>query len=149
MKTPIGLVVASVLVVAGQSLAAQAIQVPCKAVIRGEPTACIMTPREGGTVAGPAVRVVLGAAGIPIAAVASAKAGAAHYHLFLDVDVPAGSDAIPQGPGITHLGDGKKVCHLEDVAPGMHRLIVVLGDNAHVPVARQKSDTAYFTVALR
>lgn len=149
MKTPIGLVVASVLGVAGQSVAAQAIQVTCKAEVRSEPTACIMTPRDGGTVTGPAVRVVLAAKGIPIAPVESAKDGAAHYHLFLDVDVPAGSAAIPQGPGITHLGDGKKHCQLDNVAPGMHRLIVVLGDNSHVPVARQKADTAYFTVALR
>src|SRR5512134_4116247 len=85
--------------VVGRRAAAQAIHRTCKADVRGQAAACITEPREGGTVRGPAVKVVLASAGIAIAPVAQAKAGAAHYHLFLDVAVPATSDAIPQGPG--------------------------------------------------
>jgi hypothetical protein len=149
MKTALGVLVASMVGLAGRPVAAQAIHVPCKAAIRGQAVACITTPRDGGTVAGPTVRVTLKASGIAIASVARGQAGAAHYHLFLDVDVPPAGEAIPQGPGVTHLGDGQKEFRLENVGAGLHRLIVVLGDNAHVTVARHQSDTTYFTVAMR
>lgn len=129
-------------------LGAQALHRKCKAEVRGQATACIMEPREGATLKG-AVKVALSADEITIAAVGQAKAGGAHYHLFLDVDPLTGADAIPQGPGVTHLGDGQKNYQLENLTPGMHRLIVVLGDNSHIPVARQRSDTTYFTVAAR
>jgi hypothetical protein len=133
----------------GRPAAAQrSIRVSCVAPVRGQPIACIRAPREGVTLAGPNVRVVLTADGVPIAAVAQGKAGAAHYHIFLDVDLPSLSEAIPQGPGITHLGSGQKEFVLEGVPLGMHRLIVILGDNAHVPVPRQKGDTTYFSVAM-
>ncbi len=149
MKTAMGVLVMCVMGVAGRPGSTQAIHVPCKAEIRGQAIACIMAPREGGTVEGPTVRVMLKAAGIAIAAVTRAQNGAAHYHLFLDVDLPPAGDVIPQGPGITHLGEGQKEFRLENVSQGLHRLIVVLGDNGHVPVARQQSDTTYFTVAAR
>ena len=139
MKTPISVLVVSVLGFVGPSLSAQAIHHKCKAEIRGESVACITTPRDGATIKGPAVRVVLAAVGM----------GAAHYHLFLDTNVPPAGQAIPEGPGITHLASGEKAHQFAEMAPGLHRLIVVLGDNGHVAVARQKSDTAYFTVVSR
>ena len=129
-------------------LEAQALHRKCKAEVRGQATACIMEPREGATLKG-GVKVALSADEVTITAVAQAKAGGAHYHLFLDVDALTGTEAIPQGPGVTHLGDGQKTYQLDNLTPGMHRLIVVLGDNSHVPVARQRSDTTYFTIAAR
>lgn len=144
------LLMATALAVAGVSgqLTAQAIHRKCKSEVRGQATACIMEPREGATLSS-AVRVALGADEVTIAPVSAAKAGAAHYHLFLDVDALAGGAAIPQGPGVTHLGNGQKTFQLENLTPGMHRLIVVLGDNSHIPIARQRCDTTYFTVAAR
>lgn len=144
----LGVLLVGVLGIVGQPAAAQrSIRVPCKAAIRGQPKVCINYPREGVTITGSNLRVVLQADGIDIAPVSEAKAGGAHYHLFLDVDVPSMSEAIPQGPGVTHLGGGEKEYVLGNLSPGLHRLIAVLGDNSHVPVARQQSDTAYFSVA--
>ena len=144
----VGVLLAGILGAVGQPAAAQRpVRKPCKAAVRAQAVACIDIPREGITLAGPNVRVVLKAAGIEIAAVAQGKAGAAHFHVFLDVDLPPTGDAIPQGAGITHLGSGQKELILENLAPGVHRLIVVLGDNGHIPVPRQQSDTTYFSVA--
>lgn len=148
LRVGVAVLLAGVLGAVAQPAAAQrSIRVKCTAAVRGQAAACIDIPREGITLAGPNVRVVLKAAGISIAPAAQGKAGAAHFHVFLDVDVPSMSDAIPQGAGIMHLGDGQKECVLENLAPGVHRLIVVLGDNGHVPVPRQQSDTTYFSVA--
>lgn len=147
-STSVGVLLIGMLGIVGQPAFAQrSIRVPCKAAVRGQAKVCIDFPREGVTVAGSAVRVALKVTGIEIAAAAQGKAGAAHYHLFLDVPPPAEGEAIPEGPGITHLGGGQKEFLLENLAPGLHRLIVVLGDNSHVPLPRQQSDTAYFSVA--
>jgi hypothetical protein len=135
----------------GNTAGAQSVHRSCKAVIEHQPTACVMAPREGSTVQGPSVRVVLDAKNISIAPAAAAKAGAAHYHILLDANMPEDvTAAIPADvPGIVHLGKGQKEYTFENVAPGGHRLIVVLGDNGHVPVPRQRPDTVYFTVAAR
>jgi uncharacterized protein DUF4399 len=137
MKTIVAVLIGAACGVA--QLSAQAIHVKCKAEMKGQPVACITTPRDGSTITGPDVKVQLAADG----------KGEAHYHLFLDIDVPAAGAAIPEGPGITHLANGAKDFKFAAMPSGMHRLIVVLGDNGHVPVARQKSDTAYFTVATK
>jgi hypothetical protein len=129
--------------------AAQAARKKCSAEFRNQATACIMAPAEGATLKTPSVKVSLASSSVQIAPVASGKAGAAHFHVFLDVDGPTAGEPIPQGPGITHLGDGKKEMRLENVTPGSHRIIVVLGDNAHVPVKGHKADTTYFTIAAR
>lgn len=136
--------------ISGRAIGAQSVHRSCQAVIERQPTACIMAPREGSTIAGPNVRVVLDAKNITIAATLAAKAGAAHYHLLLDTDLPSDSGPIPADvPGIVHLGKGQKEYTFDNVAAGGHRLIVVLGDNGHVPIARQRPDTVYFTVAAR
>jgi len=127
----------------------QAVRRKCNAEFPHQATACIVAPAEGSTLHSPSVRVVLQSKGIDIAPVAAGKAGAAHFHVFLDVDASPSDAAIPQGPGITHMGDGKKELRLENVAPGAHRVIVVLGDNSHVPVKGQKADTLYFQVAAK
>ena len=143
-----GVLVFGMVGIVGQPAVAQrSIRTPCKAAVRGQAKVCIDFPREGVTVAGSAVRVVLKVTGIDIAAVAQGKEGAAHYHLFLDVPPPAEGEPIPEGPGVTHLGGGQKEFVLENLSPGVHRLIAVLGDNAHVPLVRHQSDTTYFSVA--
>ena len=130
-------------------VAGQAIIKKCNAESRNQATACIMAPVEGATLTNASVRVVLGSASVSISPVAQAKAGGAHFHVFLDVDAALDDQPIPQGPGITHLGDGKKELRIENVTPGTHRIIVVLGDNAHVPVRGQRADTTYFSIAAR
>jgi hypothetical protein len=133
-----------------QLVAGQAIRKKCQAEVSHQPTACIMSPAEGSTLKKANVKVVLASAGgVNIAPVAAAKAGGAHYHIFLDVDPSPDGEPIPQGPGITHMGNGAKEFMIENVAPGSHRIIVILGDNSHVPVRGQKADTTYFQVAGR
>jgi hypothetical protein len=139
MKTLAAVMITGLLGVVGQSAAAQAIHHKCKAEIKGQPVACIMSPRDGSTIKGPDVKVQLAADG----------KGDAQYHLFLDSDVPPAGAAISEGPGVTRLAAGAKEFRFPALTLGLHRLIVVLTDNGHVAVPRSKGDTAYFTVAAR
>lgn len=111
------------------------------------PGVTIHAPTEGETLPGPAVRVTLGALNVDIAPVAEQRPGAAHYHLFLDVDVTPLDEPVPQGVGgVVHLGGGQSEFHFDSLAAGPHRLIAVLGDNTHVPLARAHADTVNFIV---
>jgi len=146
MKTLISGLLCCIAVIQVRPAAAQAITRPCKSQMN-QATACIRAPRDGATLTRSNVEVTLRSASVSIAAVAKAKQGGAHFHLFLDVDASLTGDPIPaSAPGVTHLGGGQKEFVLEGVPNGRHRLIVVLADNAHVPVPRQKSDTVYFVV---
>lgn len=138
MKRSIAILIAMGVMV--ESVAAQAIHHKCQGEFKGQPTACIKAPRDGATVkTGASVKVSL--TGVDV--------GDAHYHLFLDTNVPPEGQAIPEGPGIARLGKGVKEHSFAAVSSGTHRLIVVLGDGGHVPIARQKADTAYFTVPVQ
>ncbi len=110
------------------------------------PAVHIVEPASGAVLPGPAVRVVLEATGIEIAPVAEHRAGTAHNHLFLDVDVSPAHEPIPGGPGVVHLGGGQTEFTFDSVAPGRHRLIAVLGDPKHVPIENAATDTVMFTV---
>ena len=111
------------------------------------PGVAIATPTEGETLPGPAVHVTLGALNVEIGPVAENRPGAAHYHLYLDLDVTPLDEPVPQGvDGIVHLGGGQAEFHFDSLAPGPHRLIAVLGDNTHVPLARARTDTVNFVV---
>jgi hypothetical protein len=68
--------------------------------------------------------------------------------LFLDADPSPAHQPIPSGPGIVHLGGGQTEYVFEDVAPGRHRLIAVLGDLKHIPVEAARADTTFFTVPV-
>jgi hypothetical protein len=112
-----------------------------------DPKITIQSPTEGEMLTGSSVRVVVATEGVTIAPVADQRPGAAHLHLLLDVDPPPAGAAVPVGvAGITHLGGGQTEFTLDSVAPGTHRLIVLLGDNAHVVLARQQVDTVTFMV---
>jgi hypothetical protein len=107
----------------------------------------IVEPKQGSTVPGPTVHVVLEATGVEIAPAAEHRAGTAHHHLFLDTDLTAGDVGIPAGmPGIVHLGKGEKEYTFQAVAPGPHRLIALLADPNHVPLKPLVTDTVRFTV---
>jgi hypothetical protein len=54
-----------------------------------------------------------------------------HFHVFLDRDLPAVGDPIPLGdPNIVHVMSHTAV-RFHDLAPGPHRVTVVLGDASH------------------
>jgi hypothetical protein len=111
------------------------------------PTVRIMEPKQGATVTGTMVHVVLEAQGVEIAPAAEHRAGTAHHHLFLDTDLTGPDAAIPVGmPSIVHLGKGQSEYTFEGVAPGVHRLIALLADPNHVPLKPLAADTVRFTV---
>jgi Domain of unknown function (DUF4399) len=111
------------------------------------PKVRIVEPQEGATVTGTAVHVKLETWGIEIAPAAEHRAGTAHHHLFLDVDLTAPDVGIPVGvPGIVHLGKGQTEYTFEGVTAGPHRLIALLADPDHVPLKPLVSDTVHFTV---
>jgi hypothetical protein len=107
----------------------------------------IVEPKQGATVTGTSVHVVLEAQGVEIAPAAEHRAGTAHHHLFLDTDLTASDVGIPAGmPGIVHLGKGQTEYTFEAVAAGPHRLIALLADPNHVPLKPLVADTVRFTV---
>jgi hypothetical protein len=111
------------------------------------PQVRIVQPKQGATLTGKTVHVVLEAKGIEIAPAAEHRAGTAHHHLFLDTDLTAGDVGIPAGmPGIVHLGKGQSEYTFEAVTPGPHRLIALLADPNHVPLKPLVADTVRFTV---
>ena len=108
------------------------------------PAATIVAPPDGGMGSGP-LKLTLAATGVTIAAVADQVAGGAHFHVFLDVDPSPDGAPIPAGvPGIVHLGGGQSEYSFDSLKAGNYRLIVMLGDNAHVPLPGQKTDTLFY-----
>jgi uncharacterized protein DUF4399 len=133
------------LVASGFGALAAAAQDTSQAML--SPKLRIVKPKNGATVTGKTVHVVLEAKGIQIAPAAEHRAGTAHHHLFLDTDLTAGDVGIPAGmPGIVHLGKGEKEYTFQAVAPGPHRLIALLADPNHVPLKPLVADTVRFTV---
>jgi hypothetical protein len=110
----------------------------------------INTPAEGDTVRGSAVHITLEASGVELAPVAEQRPGTAHHHLFLDTE-PGSPDApIPSGvAGIIHLGQAQTSFHWDSVPPGEHRIIAVLGNPSHVPLAPLAADTVNFVVVAQ
>ena len=127
------------------SVAAAMLLVACRRA--SPPAVTIDTPAAGDTVRGSAVHVTLSARGVELAPAADEKPGTAHHHLFLDVDTGPLDQKIPAGvTGIIHLGRAQTEFHWDSVAPGTHRIIAVLADWQHVPLAGAASDTVRFVV---
>lgn len=95
----------------------------------------ITSPAEGEAVEGPNVTVELQANGFEVVEAGDTTANTGHHHLFLDRDVSPAGQPIPAEEGhIVHMGDGSEQFEFENVAPGDHTLIAVVGDGYHVPV---------------
>lgn len=130
------------------SLGVAALLVACGKQSR--PSVSIDSPADGDTVRGSAVHVTLTANGVELAPAADERPGTAHHHLFLDVDTGPVDQKIPAGvPGIIHLGRAQTEFQWDSVAPGAHRIIAVLGDWQHVPLAAAATDTVRVVVQPR
>lgn len=106
----------------------------------------IVSPAEGATVEGPQITVELAAHGFEVVPAGDTTSNSGHHHLYLDRDVNVTDRPVPNEEGhIIHMGDGSSTFTFENVEPGQHRLIAVVGDFAHVPVAGLQ-DTVTFTV---
>jgi len=127
------------------SVAAAILLLACRPA--SPPAVTIDFPTAGDTVRGGVVHVVLTATGIELAPAADEKPGTAHHHLFLDVDTGPLDQKIPAGvTGIIHLGRAQPKFHWTSVSPGTHRIIAVLADWQHVPLAGAATDTVRFVV---
>jgi hypothetical protein len=111
------------------------------------PSVSIVSPASGDTVAAGSVEVTLSADGLAILPAGDTTANSGHHHLFLDADVSPAGQPIPAVPGsIVHMGDASSSYLFENVAPGEHRLIAVVGDWQHVPLEPMVVDTVMFVV---
>lgn len=107
----------------------------------------IAEPADGDTVTGPSVTVRLVAHGFTVVTAGDTTANSGHHHLFLDRDLSPAGEPIPAEAGhIIHMGDGSESYTFENVEPGEHRLIAVVGDAVHVPLEPWVVDTVRFVV---
>lgn len=107
----------------------------------------IVEPADGDTIQGPQVTVRLEAYGFTVVPAGDTTANSGHHHFFLDRDVTPMDEVIPSEVGsVVHMGDGSSTYVLENVPPGEHRLIAVVGDAIHVPVQPPLMDTVHFVV---
>lgn len=96
------------------------------------PRAYIISPADGSTSSSPVtVRFGLSGMGVAPAGVEREKTG--HHHLLIDVEeLPDFNSPIPSDEHHRHFGGGQTEVTL-DLAPGKHRLQLLLGNHLHVP----------------
>ncbi len=90
-----------------------------------------ISPRDGATVSSP-VTVRFGLRGMGIAPAGVAVENTGHHHLLIDVDPPPLDLPVPSDPQHLHFGKGQTEAEIE-LAPGTHRLQLLLGDHLHIP----------------
>jgi hypothetical protein len=108
--------------------------------------AVIIAPGDGDTISGSSVRVELAAENVALRPAGVDEPGSGHLHLFIDRDLSPEGEVIPTEDGIVHLGKAQTEHVLEDLPPGEHMVIAVLGDYLHVRVPKAKTDTVRFSV---
>jgi hypothetical protein len=90
-----------------------------------------IAPEDGAKVANP-VTVRFGLKGMGVAPAGIAMAGTGHHHLLIDATVPPSDRPIPADERHVHFGKGQTEAVLT-LAPGRHRLQLLLGDHLHLP----------------
>ena len=120
------------------------------ALAQPQPQVVISAPSAGASVPGPDVTVTIQVTGTTLVPAANAtKLEDLHVHYLLDVD-PApwldGKTPLPMGnPNIVHSGALSNT--FTAVAPGAHRVVVVLGLSSHAAVQPPVAPAVSFTVA--
>lgn len=111
------------------------------------PTIKVTGPTNGASVSNP-VTVSVQSSGATIKAATDNDPSAAHYHYFIDRDpatVLQPGQPIPQGqPDIIHTPDAN--LQLPTLAPGPHKVWVVLAHTDHTPYSPNVQDQVSFTV---
>ena len=92
----------------------------------------IISPQQGSVLSNPVVvRFGLRGMGVAPAGVDRPKTG--HHHLLIDVSkLPPLDQPLPNDDRHRHFGGGQTEVSLE-LAPGEHRLQLILGDLNHIP----------------
>lgn len=91
----------------------------------------IISPKDGETVASP-VTVRFGLRGMGIAPAGMAIENTGHHHLLIDTAPPAFDRPIPADANHVHFGKGQTEA-VVSLAPGKHRLQLLLADYVHLP----------------
>lgn len=92
----------------------------------------ILSPANGAIVTSP-VTVRFGLSGMGVAPAGVDRDNTGHHHLLIDVEtLPDMSRPIPSDKNHRHFGGGQTEVTL-DLAPGKHRLQLLLGDFSHIP----------------
>ena len=90
-----------------------------------------ITPKDGETVTGP-VTVRFGLRGMGIAPAGMAMENTGHHHLLIDAVPPPSNLPIPADANHVHFGKGQTEATVT-LAPGRHRLQLLLADHLHIP----------------
>lgn len=90
-----------------------------------------ISPHDGETVKSP-VTVRFGLRGMGIAPAGVAMQATGHHHLVVDAELPPLDVPIPADANHLHFGKGQTEASVT-LAPGRHRLQLLLGDHLHIP----------------
>lgn len=90
-----------------------------------------ISPQDGATLASP-VTVRFGLKGMGIAPAGIAMENTGHHHLLIDSGVPPPNLPVPADERHLHFGKGQTEATIS-LTPGVHRLILLLGDHRHIP----------------
>lgn len=95
--------------------------------------AYIISPQNGATVKSPVV-VRFGLSGMGVAPAGVAKEKTGHHHVLIDTDLAQVdlTKPLPATDKIVHFGGGQTEAML-NLVPGRHTLMLVLGDENHLP----------------
>ena len=90
-----------------------------------------ISPQDGATVKSP-VTVRFGLRGMGVAPAGVAIENTGHHHLLIDAELPPGNLPVPADANHVHFGKGQTEAAVT-LAPGRHRLQLLLGDHLHIP----------------
>ncbi len=105
------------------------------------PQAIITAPASGDSVAGSGFLLQLDVRNLTLRPAGTVEEGTGHHHIFLDRDLVPEGEVIPAESGVVHLGAAQTEHAFEDLPPGEHRLIAVLGDHEHRRIPGSMTDT--------
>ncbi len=90
-----------------------------------------ISPQDGARLVSP-VRVRFGLKGMGIAPAGIAMENTGHHHLLIDTALPPLNRPLPADAQHVHFGKGQTEAEIT-LAPGEHRLQLLLGDHLHMP----------------
>jgi hypothetical protein len=90
-----------------------------------------ISPQDGATVKSP-VTVRFGLRGMGVAPAGVAIENTGHHHLLIDAELPPQNVPVPADANHVHFGKGQTEASVT-LAPGRHRLQLLLGDHLHIP----------------
>ena len=90
-----------------------------------------ISPKDGETVKSP-VTVRFGLRGMGVAPAGVAIENTGHHHLLIDAELPPQNLPVPADANHVHFGKGQTEASVT-LAPGRHRLQLLLGDHLHIP----------------